>query len=296
MDQLDLGRVPRDLGAGVGLRREHYASLPTTDRRLDWVEVIPENFIGWEGRTARALGACADRWPVLPHGTSLDLGGLDPLDEGFLSGVAELCQRLDAPFWSDHLCFSRVNGVWLHDLVPVPFSREAVRHVVARLREARARVGRPFLLENPSYYVLMPGSEMSEAELLTRVVEEADCGLLLDINNVYVNARNHGYDPLAFLDAIPLERVRQVHLAGHDVRPEAIIDTHGAAVPEPVWALYQELLQRIGPVSTLVEWDQNIPSQEALLDQADRARALLDASRGAPLPETARSVASQASP
>lgn len=282
MPQQDLSRVPRDLGAGIGLRREFYTQLPTTGRALDWVEVIPENFIGWEGRAADALAACAARWPTLPHGTSLDLGGLDPLDDGFLRGVAELCERLDAPFWSDHLCFSRVNGVYLHDLVPVPFSREAADHVVRRIRAARARVGRPFLLENPSYYALMPGSRLSEAEMLRRVLEEADCGLLLDVNNVYVNAHNHGYDALAFLDALPLERVRQVHLAGHEVRPEAIIDTHGAAVPEPVWALYQELLARTGPVSTLIEWDQHIPSLEAVLDQADRARALLAAARGVP--------------
>jgi hypothetical protein len=232
---------------------------------------------------ARALDACAARWPVIPHGTSLDLGGLDPLDDAFLDGVAALAARLDAPFWSDHLCFSRVNGVWLHDLVPIPFTREAADHVVRRIRAARARVGRPFLLENPTYYVQLPGGELSEAELLSRVCEEADCGLLLDVNNVWVNAHNHGYDPLAFLDALPLHRVRQVHLAGHEVRPEAIIDTHGAAVPEPVWELYRELLARTGPVSTLVEWDQHIPSLEAVLDQADRARALLAAARaGAP--------------
>lgn len=277
MTALDFTRVPRHLGAGIGLRSEFQGELPETTRALDWVEVIPENYIGWTGRSGRALEATAARWPVIPHGTSLDLGGLDPLEDAFLQGVAGLCQRLEAPFWSDHLCFSRVGGVQLHDLVPLPFTREAVTHVVRRIEEARGRVGRPFLLENPSYYVRMPGCEMDEAEFITRVAEGADCGLLLDVNNVLVNALNHGYDPEAFIAALPLERVWQVHLAGHEVRPEAVIDTHGTAVPERVWALYRGLLARTGPVSTLVEWDQNIPSLDAVLDEADRARALLQA-------------------
>lgn len=275
MSRLDLSCVPRNLGAGIGLRREFHEELPSTTRTLDWLEILPENYVGRQGRARHALEACAARWQVIPHGVSLDLGGLDPLADEYVEGVADLCQRLEAPYFSDHLCFVRVDGTYLHDLIPLPFTREAATHVVRRIKEAMTRVDRPFLLENPSYYTVMPGGEMSEAEMLGRVAEEADCGLLLDVNNVYVNAMNLGYDPQAFIDALPLDRVRYVHLAGHAVRPEAIIDTHGTAVPPPVWALYEALLQRIGPVSTLVEWDMDFPSADAILDEADKARALL---------------------
>lgn len=265
------------LGAGVGLRREYFEALPATTRALDWVEVTPENIMGWGGRAERALAACAARWPVVPHGVSLDVGGLDPLDAGYLDGLAALCARVDAPHFSDHLCYSRVAGVWLHDLLPLPFTREAARHAARRIVEARARVGRPFLLENPSYYAIPPGAELSEAAFLREVVLEADCGLLLDVNNAHVNAVNHGHDARAVLEALPLDRVGYVHLAGHERRGDVVIDTHGAPVPDPVWELYAWLLERTGPVSTLVEWDQHIPSLDAVLDQADRARGLLRA-------------------
>jgi uncharacterized protein (UPF0276 family) len=265
------------LGAGIGLRREHFETLPATARALDWVEVTPENHMRFGGRPRRALLACRERWPVVPHSVSLDVGGPDPLDGAFLDDLRDLCARLDAPFFSDHLCYSRLGGVHLHDLLPLPFTDEAVEHVVPRVRAARARVERPILLENATYYARMPGSTLDEATFLRRVVEEADCGLLLDVNNVYVNAMNHGYDARAFIDALPLERVFQVHLAGHEVRPGVIVDTHGAAVPEPVWDLYEHLLARRGRVTTLVEWDQNIPAVEEVLAQADRARALLQA-------------------
>lgn len=265
----------KPLGAGIGLRREFYARLPETSRALDWVEIIPENFLTLGGRPQRALDACVERWPVLPHGVALNIGGPEPLDEDYLSRLKALVERVDAPFFSDHLCYSRLRGAYLHDLLPLPFSEEAVDHVVPRVREVQARVGRPFLLENPSYYARMPGGTLDEAAFLRHVVEEADCGLLLDVNNVYVNARNHGYDPRAFMDALPLERVVQIHLAGHEQQPDVIIDTHGAPVCDEVWSLYRYVLERTGPVSTLLEWDQDIPSLEAVLDEADGARAVL---------------------
>ncbi|ATB41212.1 hypothetical protein CYFUS_006677 [Cystobacter fuscus] len=263
------------LGVGIGLRREFYARLPETPRALDWVEIVPENFLTLGGRPQRALDACRERWPVLPHGVALNVGGPEPLDEAYLAGLQALVERLDAPFFSDHLCYARLGGAYLYDLLPLPFSPEAVEHVAPRVREVQARVGRPFLLENPSYYARMPGGTLAEADFLRHVAEEADCGLLLDVNNVYVNACNHGYEPRAFVDALPLERVGQIHLAGHERRPDVLIDTHGAPVCDEVWSLYRYVLERTGPVPTLIEWDQDIPSLEAVLDEADRARALL---------------------
>ncbi|MBJ6762065.1 DUF692 domain-containing protein [Myxococcaceae bacterium JPH2] len=265
----------RALGAGIGLRRDFYEALPRTERALDWVEIIPENFLTLGGRPQRALDACRERWSVLPHGVGLNIGGPDALDEDYVSRLAALVRRVDAPFFSDHLCYSRLGGVHLHDLLPLPFTDAAVEHVVPRVREVMARVGRPFLLENPSYYAKMPGGTLAEADFLRHVVEQADCGLLLDVNNVYVNAMNHGYDPRAFVDALPLERVVQIHLAGHEVRPDVLIDTHGASVCDDVWALYRYTLARTGAVSTLIEWDQDIPSLDAVLDEADRARIVL---------------------
>lgn len=265
----------RPLGAGIGLRREFYEELPRMHRALDWVEIIPENFLLNGGRPQRALDACAERWKVVPHGVGLNVGGPDPLDTDYVARLRALIERVDAPFFSDHLCYSRLGGVYLHDLLPLPFSEEAVEHVVPRVREVMARVGRPFLLENPTYYARMPGGPLSEADFIRHVAEEADCGLLLDVNNVWVNARNHGYDARAFVDALPLERVAQVHLAGHEQRPEALIDTHGAPVCEEVWALYRYVLERTGPVSTLLERDQNIASLDTVLDEADAARAVL---------------------
>jgi|SRR6218665_289472 len=269
------GRKVKPLGVGIGLRREFYTLLPETSRALDWVEIIPENFLTLGGRPQRALDACGERWPLLPHGVALNVGGPDPLDETYLAGLRALVERVDAPFFSDHLCYARLGGAYLYDLLPLPFSEEAVEHVVPRVREAQARVGRPFLLENPSYYAHMPGGTLAEADFLRHVVEQADCGLLLDVNNVYVNACNHGYDPRAFVDALPLERVGQIHLAGHERQPDVLIDTHGGPVCDEVWSLYRYVLERTGPVSTLIEWDQDIPSLDAVLDEADRARALM---------------------
>ncbi|WNG25684.1 DUF692 domain-containing protein [Cystobacter fuscus] len=267
----------KPLGAGIGLRREFHEQLPRTARALDWVEFVSENFLTLGGRAQWALDACAERWPVIPHGVGLDIGGPEPLNEDYMTRLAALVERVNSPFFSDHLCYARLGGVYLHDLLPLPFSEEAVEHVVPRVREVMARVERPFLLENITYYARMPGRTLSEAAFLRAVVEEADCGLLLDVNNVYVNARNHGYDPRAFLDALPLERVVQVHLAGHTELPDMLIDSHGDTVRDEVWSLYQYLLERTGPVSTLIEWDQDIPSLEAVLDEADRARAVLGA-------------------
>ncbi len=265
------------LGVGIGLRREFYESLPRSGRRLDWLEITPENFLTFGGRPRRALHAARERFPMSSHGVGLNLGGPDALDENYVRGLEALTREIAAPFFSDHLSYSRLGGVYLHDLLPLPFSEAAVEHVVPRIVQASSQVGLPFVLENPSYYAQMPGQTLDEAAFLGAVLEGADCGLLLDVNNVYVNARNHGYDPQAFILRLPLERVVQIHLAGHLRTPERLIDTHGDRVCDEVWDLYRFTLAHTGPVSTLIEWDQDIPSLDAVLDEADRARALFEA-------------------
>lgn len=265
-----------DLGVGIGLRREFYDEVLVSDRAPDWLEIIPENFLTFGGRPRQILAAASERFPLVSHGVALNIGGPDPLDDDYVDRLARLARQTEAPFFSDHLSYSRLQGVYLHDLLPLPFSQAVVEHVVPRIQEVTARVGRPFLLENPSYYATMPGQTLDEGAFLSEVLERADCGLLLDVNNVFVNATNHGYDPRAFIDALPLDRVVQIHLAGHERGPELIIDTHGGVVCDEVWALYRYTVGKIGRVSTLIEWDQDIPSLTAVLDEADRARAILD--------------------
>ena len=218
-----------------------------------------------------------ERWPVIPHGISLSVGTRAP--EGYLDVVASLVTEIDQPFFSDHLCYASIGGHAFLDLLPLPFTEEAVLAAADNARAAAARVGRTLLLENVSYYATMPGSTMQERAFVKAVVEAAgpDVGVLLDVNNLYVNAINHGEDPEAALEAFPLARVRQVHLAGHTREGDVLLDTHSTRIAEPVWQLYRELLRRTGPLPTLVEWDQNIPDVDAVLDEADRARAILEA-------------------
>lgn len=215
---------------------------------------------------------------MVPHSVSLNIGGLDPLDGELLDGIAALCDDFASPFFSDHLVYSSVAGQPLHDLLPLPFTEEVVEHVARRVKQAESRVGRPLVLENATFYAHMPGCTMSEAAFLHAVCEAADCGLLLDVNNVYVNSQNHGFDPYRFIDKMPLERVRQLHLAGHTLVGDTIIDTHIGPIISPVWALYRYTLQRAGRlIPTLIEWDQEIPHLDDVLDEADRARELATA-------------------
>jgi uncharacterized protein (UPF0276 family) len=262
---------------GVGLRREHFDLVADRAAEVDFLEVLSENFMRFGGRPRDVLEALKPSFPLVMHGVGLSIGSPDPLNERYLERLTALAERLDTPWFSDHLSYSSAFGVEYHDLIPLPFTREAVDHVVPRAREVQDRVGRPFLLENPSYYVAIPGAEMSEAEFLSTVATEADCGILLDINNVYVNSTNHGYDALEFLDALPLERITQVHIAGHDATGEFIVDTHGAHIDAPVFELYGELVRRLvgldQPVWTLLEWDHGVPDLETLLAESTKVRA-----------------------
>ncbi|MCC7540033.1 MAG: DUF692 domain-containing protein [Deltaproteobacteria bacterium] len=263
-------------GAGIGLRRKHFKEILETSRRIDWLEIIPENYMGYGGRPSRQIDECRERWAIAGHGVALSLAGPDPLDTDYLAKVEAISQRVEAPWFSEHLSFARVHGLQTHDLVPLPFNRDATRWVVSRIRRVQAALARPFLVENVSFYAVMPGSDMHELDFLAAVLEEADCGLMFDVNNLYVNSRNHGYDPFAALDRIPLHRARQIHLAGHRDEGDVIIDDHGSAVCEDVWALYRETIRRAGPIPTLIEWDANLPTLDRLLDEADRARAILE--------------------
>ena len=266
--------MPRQIsGIGVGLRLQYAAELAKTERPIDFIEIMPENWVCFGGKRRRHLDACAERFPSTTHSVSLNIGGGDPLDGELLDATAELLRRVEAPFFSDHVCYSSVRGQPVSDLLPLPFTREVIDHTAARIIEARDRVGCPLALENATFYSHMPGAEMDEASFLCQLLEAGDCGMLLDINNVYVNSQNHGFDPRAFIDRMPLSRVWQMHLAGHTRVDDTIIDTHIGPIIEPVWDLYRYTLRRAGRlIPTIIEWDQDIPSFAAVVDEVDRAR------------------------
>jgi uncharacterized protein (UPF0276 family) len=269
-----------DLGIGVGLRTAHYGHVLEHEPAVDWFEVISENFLGAHGRPGWVLEQVAERYPIVMHGVSLSIGSTDPLDFDYLKLLKELALRVRAPWVSDHLCWTGVAGRNLHDLLPLPYTEECLRHVVRRVRTVQDFLERPIALENPSTYVEFQSSSMSECEFLARVAEQADCALLLDVNNVYVSAFNHGFDANAYVDAIPHERVVQYHLAGHTNHGTHIIDSHNGRVIDEVWRLYERSLALSGGRSTLLEWDEDIPSFEELHAEALRARAWLERARG----------------
>lgn len=262
------------LGFGLGLRPAHYQAILKSKPRVDWFEALTENYMIPGGRPLATLLKIRERYPVVLHGVSLSIGSTDPLDHAYLAGLKALAHRIQPEWISDHLCWTGVNGRNLHDLMPLPYTEEALRHVAGRVREVQDALGRRILLENVSSYVAYRSSEMSEWEFLAALARQADCDILLDVNNIYVSAHNHGYDALAFLDAMPSARVRQIHLAGHDNCGDLIIDTHDAPVIDPVWALYGEALRRFGPVATMIERDDRIPPLGTLVRELDRAREI----------------------
>ena len=252
---------------GVGLRRPHFDRILEHHEGVDFLEIISENFMNFGGRPRHVLARARDRFPIVLHGVSLSIGSISPFNERYLAKLKQLIEFVRPPWFSDHLSWSSHSGVEYHDLIPLPFTEEAINNVVERIRILQDKMRIPFLLENPSYYIEMPGKEMTEAEFVTEVVNRADCGLLLDINNIYVNATNHGYDARSFIDAMPRDRVLQFHMAGHDSSGEFIVDTHGSHIIPEVYDLYRHALHRIGPAWTLLEWDNNIPTLEILLHE-----------------------------
>lgn len=261
-------------GIGLGLRHEHATSIVATERRLDFIEIIPENWL--RPRDQLLLAPCVERWPTAPHSVHLSIGGPDPIDHDFLAAMRAAIARCDAPFFSDHLCYSSIGGIQTRELLPLPFSEEAVEHTVSRIREVQRALDVPLVLENATYYAVMPGTTMDEARFMKTVLEEGDCGLLLDVNNVFVNARNHGYDARAFIDQMPMHRVAQLHVAGHHYHSalDTLVDTHSAFTRTEVWDLFEYTLQRAGRlIPTVIEWDDELPPLDSLLDEVDRARA-----------------------
>jgi uncharacterized protein (UPF0276 family) len=248
---------------------------------VDFLEAAPENWIGVGGRLGRQFRALAERHPVALHGLSLNIGGPDPLDTDLVSAIGDLLHEIRSPVYSEHLTYCAAEG-HLYDLLPLPFTQEAVRHVATRVKQVQDSLGRRIALENASYYA-QPGADMTEAQFIGAVLEESDCDLLLDVNNIYVNSINHRYDPIAFMDALPLERVRYIHIAGHyDEAEDLKVDTHGADVIDPVWSLLARAYHRLGPVPTLLERDFNFPPLRDLLGEVGRIAALQSAAQAAP--------------
>ena len=268
-----------DLGIGVGLRTVHFGHILSQHPSVDWFEVLSENFLNTGGRPLHVLDQVVERYPVALHGVSLSIGSTDPLDLEYLKELKSLADRTRARWVSDHLCWTGVLGRNTHDLLPMPYTEEALRHTIARVREVSERLERPLVLENPSSYVEFAASTLTEWEFLARLAEEADCGLLLDVNNVYVSAFNHGFDPREYIAGIPADRVVQYHVAGHTNKGTHILDTHSDhALPE-VWELYRLAWARTGPTATLYEWDENIPEFEVVHAEARKALAHRDPSR-----------------
>ncbi len=262
-----------DLGIGIGLRTVHFPHILSQKPAIDWLEVLSENFMDSGGRPLWVLDQIAERYPVVLHGVSLSIGGSDPLDFEYLKKLKALAARTRAHWVSDHLCWTGIMGRNVHDLLPMPYSEEALRHTTERVKTVSDFLERPLVLENPSSYVEFAASTMPEWEFLARLAEDADAGLLLDVNNVYVSAFNHRFDAHTYVDAIPADRVVQYHLAGHTHKGTHIIDTHtGEAVPE-VWELYARSIARTGSAATLYEWDEDIPEFDVVLAEAQNAAA-----------------------
>ena len=269
-----MGIARPDLGHGIGLRPRHFAQLLDQWPPVAWMEAVSENYFAPGGRPVAALEKVRRDVPVALHGVSLAIGSVDPLDRDYLRSLKALVDRIQPAIVSDHLCWGRHGGRYAHDLWPLPFTREAVEHVVARLREVQDFLGRQMLLENVSSYVAFRDSEMTEWEFLSEIARRADCGILLDVNNIYVSARNHGFSAHDYVEGVPADRVCQFHLAGHSDKGAYLFDSHDARVPDAVWDLYRLAVRRFGPVPSLVEWDDHIPELDVLVAESRKAAAI----------------------
>lgn len=261
-----------DLGLGVGLRSVHFGHVLKHTPKVDWFEIISENFMDSQGRPRYVLDQVAERYPVVMHGVSMSIGSTDPLNFDYLRKLKKLSDGINAAWISDHLCWTGVATRNSHDLLPIPYNEQTLKHVVDRIKIVQDILGQPLVLENPSSYVTFADSTLDEWTFLRAMTEQSGCGLLIDVNNVYVSAFNHDWDAAAYLDAVPWDRVVQFHLAGHSNYKTHIIDTHDDHVIDPVWALYAKAHTLAGGVSTLLEWDANIPPFETLHAEVLKAK------------------------
>lgn len=266
-----------DLGVGVGLRAQHYRTVLDERPEIDFFEVISENFMVEGGKPLHHLRSALETYRVVQHGVSLSIGAPEAPSAGYLRRLKELVELTRTPWVSDHFCWSHVPGAHLHELLPLPYTEEAVRLVVERAKRVQGELGVRLLLENTSSYVTFTASTMPEWEFISRVAEGADIGLLFDVNNVYVSAENHGFDPYELVRNVPHDRIVQIHLAGHTRLEKYLLDTHSAPVVDAVWDLYRATIELTGPVSTLIEWDDEIPAFSVLAAEAEKARGVRDA-------------------
>lgn len=267
-----------ELGFGLGLRRQHYESILAEHPKVDWFEILSENYLVAGGKPLFYLDRIRASYPLTMHGVSLSIGSTDPLDFDYLKQLKQLAARVEPAWISDHLCWTGVGGLNMHDLLPLPYTEEALRHVVERVRRVQDFLGCRLVLENVSSYLSFAASAMPEWEFVGAVAEQADCRLLLDVNNIYVSAFNHEFDPLDYLHHIPVDRVQQIHLAGHDNQGSYIIDSHDHPVIDEVWALYAAAVRRFGAVPTMIERDDNIPPLDELLVELGHARRVAEMS------------------
>lgn len=260
------------LGFGLGLRSEHYLDLIEHEHNVDWLEILSENYMIAGGKPLYYLDKIAERYPLVMHGVSLSIGSVDPLNQNYLQDLKKLTQRVKPKWISDHLCWTGTQGINLHDLMPLPYTEEALTHLVARITHVQDFLGQRILLENVSSYLTYQHSTISEWEFLRAVSQQSDCLILLDINNIHVSAHNHGFDPLTYLAAMPADRVQQIHLAGHLNKGDYSIDTHDHEIIDSVWDLYAETVKRFGHISTMIERDDDIPPLNTLLTELQKAR------------------------
>ena len=275
------------LGFGLGLRTNHFEHVLQHQPDVDWFEVLSENYMVAGGKPKYYLHAIAERYPLVMHGVSMSIGSTDPLDMDYLKALKSLANEIQPKWISDHICWTSIHGVNSHDLLPLPYTEETIEHVAGRVRQVQDFLGRRILLENVSSYLSYKDSTMNEWQFLSAVAERADCLILLDINNIYVSARNHHFDVEDYLNEIDPNRVQQFHLAGHSDFGDYVIDTHDHNVPDPVWQLYEKALRRFGDVSTMIERDANIPDFPALEQELDMARGIAEQVLGNKDKETA---------
>ena len=265
-----------NIGFGLGLRPQHYNDIVSHRPKVDWFEIVTENYLVPGGNPHYFLNQIREHYPVVMHGVSMSIGSCDALDKDYLKQVKALADRIQPKWISDHLCWTGVNGINLHDLLPLPYTEEAVDHVANRISEVQEYLGRRILIENVSSYITYEHSVMTEWDFLTAIVEKADALILLDINNIFVSAFNHHFNPMDYLNGIPVERVQQFHLAGHDHKGTHIIDTHDHEIVSEVWTLYEKAVERFGEVSTMIERDDHIPPLNDLLEELSKAKKIAE--------------------